>query len=62
MLKSEAEGMIRRALEENQAQLTDEQIQALAQVIMKICGRMIEEALSSWRPGVPGSRPSFFTE
>jgi hypothetical protein len=62
MMKSEAEGMIRRALEENEAQLTDQQIAALAQAMLKICGRVIEEALSSWRPGVPGSRPTFFTE
>ena len=62
MMKSEAEGMIRRALEENEAQLTDQQIAALAQAMLKICGRVIEEALASWRPGVPGSRPSFFTE
>lgn len=62
MLKSEAELMIRRSLEENEAQLTEEQIKALAEVIMKIAGRMIEEALSSWRPGVPGSKPTFFTD
>ena len=62
MLKSEAEGMIRRSLEEHGGQFTDEQIKALAEVIMKICGRMIEEALASWRPGVPGSKPSFFTD
>jgi len=62
MMKSEAEGMLRRALEENEAQLTEQQIAALSQAILKICGRVIEEALSSWRPGVPGSKPSFFTE
>ena len=62
MLKSEAENMIRRAMEENEAQqLTDEQIKALAEAMMKICGRMIEEALSTWRPGVPGSKPTFFS-
>jgi hypothetical protein len=62
MLKSEAELMVRRSLEDNEAKLTDEQIKALAEVIMKIAGRMIEEALASWRPGVPGSRPTFFTD
>jgi hypothetical protein len=62
MLKSEAELMVRRSLEENEAKLTDEQIKALAEVIMKIAGRMIEEALASWRPGVPGSKPTFFTD
>ena len=62
MLKGEAELMIRRSLEENEAELTDEQIKALAEVIMKIAGRMIEEALATWRPGVPGSKPTFFTD
>jgi hypothetical protein len=54
--------MVKRAMEDTEAQFTDEQVQALTQMIMKICGRIIEEALASWRPGVPGSRPSFFTD
>lgn len=62
MLKSEAENMIRRVLEETGAQFTDEQVLALAQAIMKISGRIVEEAFASFRPGVQGSRPSFFTE
>ena len=62
MLRSEAEQMVRRAMEDCEAKFTEEQVAALTQMIMKICGRTIEEALASWRPGVPGSRPSFFTD
>jgi hypothetical protein len=62
MLKSEAEQMIRRAVEETEAKFTEEQINCIAQIVMKITGRMIEEALASWRPGVPGSRPNYFTD
>ena len=57
MLKSEAEQMIRRTLEETGAEMSDEEISLMAQVILKICGRMIEEALSTFRPG---SKASFF--
>lgn len=76
MLKGEAENMVRRAIEDLQGEMasqqgdaaqaapvfTDAQVQVLASVCMRICGRMIEEALASWRPGVPGSKPSFFTD
>ena len=62
MLKTEAENFVRSTMEETGAQFTDEQIEAMVITIMKICGRMIEEALSSWRPNVPGSRPTFFTD
>lgn len=61
MLKSQAEQMIRRAMEETGAQFTDEQVQALATVIMRIAGRLVEEAVASWRPK-PGSRPTFFSD
>lgn len=50
MLKSEAEDAIRRLAEETGAQFTEEQVQTLARAITKICERMIEEALSQWRP------------
>ncbi len=62
MLKSEAETMVRRVLEDTKSEMTDEQITTIAQIVVKICGRMIEEALASWRPGTPGSRPSFFMD
>jgi hypothetical protein len=62
MLKSDAERLVRRSLEENNAQFTDEQITALAEIVMRIAGRIVEEALASYRPGVQGSRPSYFSD
>ena len=61
MLKSEAEHMLRRACEDTGAEFTDEQIQAISLAMMKIAGRLVEEAIASWRPK-PGSRPNFFTD
>lgn len=63
MLKTEAENMIRRTLEESQppVELSEEQITFFANIIMKIAGRMIEEALSSWRPS-SGGKPTFFVD
>ena len=61
MLKSEAEQMVHRALEETGATFTPEQAEALANAILKIAGRLMEEALSSYKPGVPGSKPNFFS-
>jgi hypothetical protein len=77
MLRSEAENMVRRAIEDTLADytpeqiaamgpagtlFTDVQITAMASMVTRITGRMIEEAFSSWRPGVPGSKPTFFTD
>lgn len=65
MFVSEAEHMIRRALEETKAEFTDEQVQALAMAMTKICSRVIEEALASWRPsasGGPSGKPTFFAD
>lgn len=51
MLKSEAEGMIRRVLEEYpHVQFTEEQIVVFAQIILRIGDRMIEEALAAYTP------------
>ncbi len=63
MLKSEAEQMIRRTLEESGgAEMTDEQVALMAQIIMKIAGRMIEEAFSSSAQRQnSGGKPNFFT-
>lgn len=58
MLKGEAERVIRRALEETNAEFTEEQIQALCQIITKICNTTVEEALASWSPR--GGKPNFF--
>ncbi len=59
MLKSEADRVVRRALEETNAQFTEEQIEALCQICVKISSTIVEEALSSWRPG-GGGKPQFF--
>lgn len=50
MLKSEAEHVIRQAIEETDAQFTEEQIQALCILINKIALRTVEEAFANWRP------------
>ncbi|MCA9801509.1 MAG: hypothetical protein KC777_05960 [Cyanobacteria bacterium HKST-UBA02] len=60
MLKSDADRIIRRAMEENGAEFTEEQIAALSQSILKIAATMVEEALATFKPGGPGSRPQFF--
>jgi hypothetical protein len=59
MLKSEAERVIRRALEESEAEFTEEQIEALCLIITKIASVTVEEALSAWRPG-PGGKSNYF--
>jgi hypothetical protein len=61
MLRSEAENAVRRAMEETGAQFTDEQIAALAAAMVKIAGRIIEEALSTWNRNSPGGKPNFFS-
>jgi hypothetical protein len=50
MLKSEAERVVRRALEETGAQFTEEQIDALSLLVSRIAITTVEEALSQWRP------------
>jgi hypothetical protein len=47
MLKSDAELIVRRALEDHEAKFTEEQIKALAQMILKVSGRLTEEAMAS---------------
>jgi len=59
MLKSEAERIVRRSLEETNAQFTEEQIQALCMIVTKIASTTCEEAFASWRPG-SGGNPKFF--
>lgn len=59
MLKSEAERKVRRAIEDYEAEFTEEQIEALSDMIMKIASTVVEEALASWRPG-SGGKPTFF--
>ncbi|MBX3137708.1 hypothetical protein KF707_15905 [Candidatus Obscuribacterales bacterium] len=59
MLKSDAERAIRKAIEENEAEFTEEQIKALSAMILKISSTIVEEAFASWKPG-SGGRPQFF--
>ncbi len=59
MLKSEAERVVRKAMEETEAQFTEEQIQAISQICLKIAATVVEEAFASWRPS-SGGKPNFF--
>ena len=61
MYKSEAERVIRKALEETGAAFTEEQVQALSKIITKIASQIVEEAFASYRPGSSG-KPSFFSQ
>lgn len=47
MLKSEAERMLRRCIEETKAEFTEEQIQCLILAFLKITDRMIEEGFAN---------------
>ena len=60
MLRSDAERIIRKHIEESGAEFTEEQIQALSQIILKIASTVVEEAFASWRPSSGGGRPQFF--
>jgi len=61
MYTSEAENMVRRVLEEHpEVQMSEQQVSVMAKIVLKIAGRMIEEALSQWRPS-SGGKPSFFS-
>lgn len=61
MLKGEAEQMIRRSCEEHEKQMTEEEIAFMAEIIMKIASRIVEEAVANWNTNKPGSKPSFFS-
>ncbi|MBX9571105.1 MAG: hypothetical protein K2X77_19570 [Candidatus Obscuribacterales bacterium] len=61
MLKSEMDRMFRRCIEETKAEFTEEQIQCIILAMNKICGRMVEEALASFRPG-SGGRSGYFAD
>jgi hypothetical protein len=57
MYRSEAELVIRRAIEETGAQFTEEQIQAISIITTKVAQTIVEEALAQMRPsGNPKSR------
>jgi hypothetical protein len=59
MLKSEAERVVRRALEETGAQFTEEQIQALCHICTKIASTIVEEAFANSSTGK--QRGQFFS-
>lgn len=61
MYKSEAERVIRRAMEETGATFTEEQIEALSKIITKIASQVVEEAFASYRPG-SSANPSFYSQ
>ncbi len=61
MLKGDAERIIRRAMEETGAEFTEQQVEALCMICMRISGRIVEEMAASWKPR-PGSKPTFFTD
>lgn len=52
MYKSEAETALRRAMEDlnNSTCFTEEQIVVLAEAMRKIASRIVEEALSTYKP------------
>lgn len=60
MLKSEAEHMVRRAAEETNCELTEEQIKCIALATMKIAGRLLEESTANTGGNRPGSKSQFF--
>jgi hypothetical protein len=61
MLKGEAENMIRRTCEENGKEIpSDEEVGFLAEIIMKIASRIVEEAVANWNTNKPGGKPSYF--
>lgn len=61
MFKSEAEHILRRAMEETKAEFTDEQVKCLALAILKISGVLLEEATAAMRNQAPGTQPKFFS-
>jgi hypothetical protein len=61
MLKSDSEHIIRRAMEDTGAEFDDKQVEALSIMVMKIAGRLVEEAVAAWKPG-RGGKPSFYTD
>jgi hypothetical protein len=57
MFHSDAEHIVRKALEETGATFTEEQIQAICLLVTKISSRTVEEAFANWSPkGSGGGR------
>ncbi|MBX9688007.1 MAG: hypothetical protein K2X27_14975 [Candidatus Obscuribacterales bacterium] len=64
MLKSEAEKLFQRCCEESKAEFTEEQKQCIVQAMMKICSRIVEEAMASnsSNRGSRGGRQGYFAD
>ncbi len=60
MMKSEAQHFVVRAMEDTGAQFTDEQVQALAQMIIKITARVVEEVTTELRASSKKGKPPHF--
>ncbi len=48
MFHSQAEQIVRTTLEETGATFTEEQIQAISIIVVKIVSRTVEEAFANW--------------
>ena len=59
MLKSEADRVVRKAMEETGALFTEEQIQAICMIVTTVASRTVEEAFANWRPN-SGGRPNYY--
>lgn len=59
MFKSDAERLVRKAIEENGAEFTEEQIKAISQMILSIATTMIEEAFANWSPSSGGGKRGY---
>lgn len=57
MLKSEATRVIKNIIEETGAQFTDEQVEAITQMFLRITQTTIDESLANYRPSSGGGRP-----
>jgi len=56
MLKSEVERVVRTVNEETKAEFSEEQIEALSQIILKVTSIQIEEAFANNRSSGGGGR------
>jgi hypothetical protein len=60
MLKGEAEQMIRRVCEDQKREMDDKEIEFLAEVVLKIASRIVEEAVTNMSSNRPGGKPGFY--
>ncbi len=57
MLKSEATRIIKNIVEDTNAKFTDEQIEALTQMFLRITQTTVDESLANFRPSSGGRGP-----